>query len=125
MTVLEQPLNLPISKNKYKLVEDYEYSGIVVPKGFIYDGASIPRWLWSLVGLRPDGLIRAAATVHDWIYEKGGDIGAHKAFTRAESDAIFRDLMEKAGISKIRCDLAHWAVRNFGGSHWKAAEKKA
>ena len=34
---------------------------ILIPKGFVYDGASVPRLVWTLSGILPDGLIRAAA----------------------------------------------------------------
>jgi hypothetical protein len=116
---LKQPINVPIGKRKYQLVQDYNYKEITVPKGFIYDGASIPRFLWSIVGLRPDGLIRAAALVHDWLYQNSGKISKIKSFTRKESDVIFKMLMEEADISNYKCQLAYYAVRVFGGLHWK------
>ena len=115
--MLEQPLNIPISKNKYKLAESYIYRDITVPKDFVYDGASVPRMLWSIIGLRPDGLIRAAATVHDWLYSTSGVTGS-RSYTRAESDMIFYDLMVLAEISEGKCKVAYWAVKYFGKPSW-------
>ena len=75
-----QPVNIPVllgsGEEGYKLVETYSYSwtmpdrlrrAITIPKGFTYDGASVPRLVWTLSGITPDGLIRAAALVHDFI----------------------------------------------------------
>jgi hypothetical protein len=41
---------------------------IRVPKGVRTDIASVPRLVWTLSGLTPDGLYRNAALIHDIIY---------------------------------------------------------
>lgn len=90
---LSQPLNLPLrltSKEakdlglkkyrSYILDTDYTYHWkiggkhfrITIPAGFKYDGASVPRVFWSVTGFLPDGLGRAAALVHDFIYVHKG-----------------------------------------------------
>lgn len=85
---LEQPLMVPIGPVEYELVEEYTYywmdakgriNRIVVPKGTKTDGASVPQFAWSISGIRPDGLIRAAALIHDWIYNNRGNLpdGSH------------------------------------------------
>ena len=52
---------------------------ISIKKGFTHDGASVPRLLWSITGIRPDGPIRAGALVHDWIYIHAGRLqGSHQ-----------------------------------------------
>ena len=79
---IEQPVMVPITDELYRLVEDYIYewrvgshgSRIKVPAGFISDGWSVPRWLWSVTGFRPDGIGRAAGLVHDYIYFCKGDL---------------------------------------------------
>lgn len=123
-----QPDSRPLSRTKYVLVTSYwvrvrdvetSYSfSIVIPAPFIYDGASIPRLAWSLLGLRPDGLIRAAAVVHDVLYAQKGPAntleGTAHYFSREEADKLFLDLMLAAGVSKRRATLAYRAVRWFG-----------
>lgn len=96
---LKQPLMIPISARKYELVEDYECywndGGVVhrlrIPKGNVSDGASIPRMFWGLIGLRPDGLIRAGALIHDYLYAYKGVLptGVHGTY---EGD--FQDFMK-------------------------------
>jgi len=58
-----QPVNVPVTDKLYRLVEAYQYNWITdrviyrveIPAGFEWDGASVPRLVWSLSGLRPDG----------------------------------------------------------------------
>lgn len=60
------------SIRKWELSEDWEYKlpedepVIVIPKGFVFDGASIPRPLWGL--LSPTGLLLVPGLIHDFAY---------------------------------------------------------
>lgn len=144
-----QPVNVPVSVTKYRLVCEYSYLwqikndlySLTIPAGFVCDGASVPRICWTLTGLTPDGLIRAAATVHDFIYTYKGDLplgsfGRENNFynlknpsyqytyisqnwTRKQADKMFARLMREAGVSKFRRRLAYLAVRSFGMFYWK------
>ena len=58
---------------RWELLEDYilDVPGlgwILVPAGFIFDGASIPRLLWSF--LSPTGLLFIPGLFHDFGYKK-------------------------------------------------------
>lgn len=148
-----QPRLCPINNQQYYLEEPYihewVYKGttyrVIVPEGFITDGASIPRIFWSLAGLKPDGLYRAAALVHDFFYQYRGDpppgrfqreVGTHKDFgqpvlawrdvtredrpalTRKEADELFMRIMTEAGVDGWQRTVMHRAVRLFGGFAW-------
>lgn len=118
-----QPVLLPIFGRKlstYQLARDYTVTSnghrITVPAGLITDGASIPWFAWSF-GFLPDGLHRAAALVHDWLYcHQGNPWGI--ALNRRECDAIFLDLMLRAGVSPPRARIMHTAVRLCGWLPW-------
>jgi len=139
---LNQPVNVPISDRRYQLVAPYFYEWehknktyrLEVPAGFVYDGASVPRIVWTISGLRPDGLIRAAATVHDFMYHHKGCLpfGSVRllenpysqqvmdmAWSRKQADKLFARMMREAGVSKYRRRLAYLAVRAFGRIWWK------
>ena len=128
---MKQPINIPISKRGYELVEPYGFVAkghyFIIAKGFKYDGASVPQWAWSISGLRPDGLIRAAATVHDYLYENNGYIkvesGEEIYFTRKEADQIFLNLMIEAGMKPWRAKLAYKAVRIGAKRRWSKREE--
>ena len=123
---------------RYRLLDDFAYDRefaesverIIVPAGFTFDGASIPRAAWSVVGLTPGGPILAAATVHDLLYRFDGKLPPgcllerevagdwrplDYAFSRKEADAIFREIMRATGAFRgLQIWAAHAAVRVFG-----------
>ena len=86
----------------WTLLEDYNgLCGIVVPKGFITDGASIPfgfRWLFSSTG-RYFG----AAIVHDYLLKEGQ--------TWLISNNKFEEELELLGISPWRKHLMVGGVK--------------
>ena len=134
-----------MSRRHYKLVEDYTYGWthrgtpyrILVPAGFIYDGASVPRPLWSVFGLRPDGLIRSAALVHDWIYRFAGELpegcfqrhvdgvwrDVERGWLRYDTDRLFGRMMRETGLSQFRRRAAFLAVHWFGRRSWGSMQK--
>lgn len=80
---------------------------IFIPKGFIFDGASIPRFFWRIVGhpFHPKRVI--AALVHDALFGKidgrvkiwiGGYLldneRAMKFFDRKKTDQVFQALLQ-------------------------------
>ena len=66
---IAQPIAVPHDDNGlWILKQDYELDGFQVPAGFIFDGASIPRPLWSTLGILPIGYHMPASVVHDYLY---------------------------------------------------------
>lgn len=105
-------------------MEDFEYhvgsedSGEVVkvPKDFITDGASIPRFAWSIIG-GPWGKYGYSAIVHDYLYFT-------KQFSRKKSDYIFYEAMGVLKVSQWKRWIMWKAVRLFAGYIWKKREKQ-
>ena len=133
---LGQPDLRPIDSRKYylaepyrvQLVQDLEHLAILtVEKGYENDGASVPRLAWTLSGLRPDGLIRGPALVHDLLCEREGIVdvfcpelssnqnGMYRvAISSKNTHHLFWEMMVAAGMKEWRADLAWFAVRWFG-----------
>lgn len=82
---------------------------VVVPRGFVTDFASIPRWLTAL--LPPDGRYAEAAVVHDWLYAIGtpGDQAG-----RRRADILFAVAMRESGVGWFVRALLFLGVR-LGG----------
>lgn len=103
-----------------RITEDYgaltECGFVVIPKGFLSDGGSVPRSLWSIIDHPFTGWLPASG-VHDFLYRKdnGYDI------SRAEADMILRTLMESLGYSWAK-RWAVWSGVRAGG--WKSWQKK-
>ena len=69
----------PLASNKFELLESYSYKDIVIPKGFITDGATVPRWFWIVVPpFKPRHL--PAVIVHDYLIDKGEISKGNKYF---------------------------------------------
>lgn len=149
MTSYFQPNIIPIGSRLYVLADTWTYrwypketldveSLITVPEGFVYDGASIPRITWSLFGVTPDGVHRAAALVHDWIYTFDGDLppgsvmrkitmadGSIKVldtidkWTRKDADRFFKKMLLETDMKRWKVECMYNAVRWFGWIKWK------
>ncbi len=94
------------------LVYTVQFNGggitVVVPKDFVTDKASTPRFLrpW----FPPDGLWSDAAILHDYLYTL-------KRCRRFLADALFRHAMAEVKVGRVRRYLMYLAVRLFGHSH--------
>lgn len=113
--ILPSPVISAYSNRKYRLADDYllDYAGwhIAIAAGFIFDGASIPRLLWRVVGHPWQGLVLPAAAVHDALY-------ATHLTTREQADELFRTLLLANGVGKLKAGTMYRAVRMFGGFAW-------
>lgn len=118
--MIQQPDIRPVKENGdlYELQEDYTYHGITVPKGFRYDGASVPRLALTPFGFQRDGIHRAAALVHDWMYAKRGRIEEHNRYSREDADRIFREMLIGSGVKNWHVAIAYAFVRAFGWIVW-------
>ncbi len=88
-----------------------------MPEGFKYDGASTPRILWWV--LPRDGVHRAAALIHDYLYVFEGDMPDGQTFTRKQADALFYKMLKDYGVASWRAAVAYRAVRIAGYFFWK------
>lgn len=82
-----------------------------IKKGFVFDGASIPKLFWNVIGSPFTGKYKEAALVHDALY-------ASEYFKRKECDDIFLDLMERADVGYFKRYTMYWAVRIGGDMVW-------
>ena len=98
-----------------KTVESLGYS-VTVKKGFDFDGASIPKWLWSIYGSPLNGNYVVASLIHDGLY-------ASQKVSKRVSDKVFLDVMKQLNVGYIKRTSMYLAVKMFGGKDWKEASK--
>lgn len=96
----------PIEKDKFRVYQDYYYQGICVPKGFVTNGADIPRILWSFFPPNSPEYL-SAVVIHDYMCAKIG------VFTYKEADAMFYRAMMDIGVSKWKAKLFYFCVRLY------------
>ena len=82
--------------------------------GMIFDGASIPRIFWRLIGCPYCGKYRRAAVLHDAYY------GLSSHHTRKSVDKMFLEAMRSDGVSWLQSRAMYYAVRLFGEFAWRA-----
>lgn len=87
----------------------------LIPNGTEWDGASIPRAFWALIGKPTQQQFALASLVHDYLYMIMHD--------RDEADTAFRKLLDWAGVNGRRVALMWGAVR-VGGHMFYASRAK-
>lgn len=131
---MKQPLLIPIRlgrKEAYQNTDWYEilYRGkrYLIEKGFVCDGASVPRLLWPW--MPPDGLHRPASLFHDRIFAGGGEINyiladgtlAMDKFTLKEADIAFLEIMIAAGVEPRRARATYAGLKLGSWRAWNKA----
>lgn len=86
-----------------------------VPKGFLWDGASIPKFAQKIIG-KPMGKYALAGLLHDWLYSSR--ILGNSERGRKEADKLFLLAMRCLKISWWRRKVMYRAVRIGGFSSY-------
>ena len=113
----------------WEIAKDFEYElngkKYVIPSGFKFDGASIPKFLHTF--LSPVGVLLLGGLVHDYAYKYAtlqlveGKKG--KSLDQKQSDQIFRDInIEVNGFYSMNY-LAYYALRIGGFLAWNKHRK--
>jgi len=115
----------------WEIVEDWHFElkerQYVIPKGFIFDGASVPKFISAW--LSPTGVLLIAGLVHDYIYKYQVlllDKPKHPIhmFNQKEADKLFRDInIEQNGFHLLNY-LAYWGLRIGGFIAWNGHRKR-
>ena len=104
-----------LPNGKARLLEDIYYQNesirVKVLKNFIFDGASIPKFFWSIIGHPFSFKLVRPAVVHDILY-------ASEIFTRKFSDELFEEMLEVSGVDGLKDEAMFIAVRIGGNSVW-------
>lgn len=96
-----------LGDRRWMVLEEFTILGVTVPKNFIYDGASTPRFLWSI--LPPMQETAEAACLHDYLCRiaKGKE-------DKALADKMFYRALRLTSMNRVRCILGYLGVR-IGG----------
>ena len=86
---------LKVLLKDYKKNKQYEFT---IPKGYCFDGASIPRLFWRIIGSNTDNSFLIPALIHDYLCENHNCVN----FDRAFSTEVFNALLEASGVGKCK-----------------------
>ena len=107
---------------KYK-INDVEY---VIPAGFQFDGASIPKFLRTFFS--PVGVLLIGGLVHDYMYKYTACKPLNKKdplllVDQKKADQIFRDINIEINGFYFMNYLAYWSLRLGGFVAWNGHRK--
>ena len=108
---------------KYK-INDVEY---IIPAGFQFDGASIPKFLRTFFS--PVGVLLIGGLVHDYMYKYSAlksvqAKGALLLVDQKKADQIFRDINIEVNGFYFMNYLAYWSLRIGGFVAWNGHRKR-
>ena len=101
----KKPLKVMIYDNKKFKQYNFE-----IKEGYCWDGMTIPRFAWSLIGVsREDNRGLVAGLVHDVLCENHEYIDNDRQL----SSNVFRALLIASGVSELKANIMYFAVDNF------------
>jgi hypothetical protein len=115
--MLPQPIITPHdgSDHIWRLVGNYQATSmgvrVEVEAGFLFDGASIPRLFWRVIGHPMMGRPLPAVVIHDALY-------ASHLTDREMADKMFLDLLARNAVPWVKRWTMFYAVRACGGLAW-------
>lgn len=89
------------------------YLHITIPKGFEFDGGTIPRIFWTVSGLTPWGYYVSEYALHDKLYVDKGIVGG-KTLSRKIIDKILRQQMKDKHARWFKHTITYLFCRAFG-----------
>lgn len=120
MTIVHTSVMMRAVGSKMELTEDFRISvdGVdyVIPRGYRWDGASVPRPFWASFGHPFDQRHLVAGLFHDAAYD-----GVFGPIERKDADAMYRTLLRAHGVNIVQAYVEWAAVRACGGLHYKAS----
>jgi len=120
-----------LSTRNWILTEDWKYNiegeEYVIPAGFQFDGASIPKFLRTFFS--PVGVLLIGGLVHDYAYKYKTLLKKNKKDTMGEltqkrADEIFRDINIIVNGFYTMNRLAYWSLRIGGFVAWNGHRKR-
>ena len=120
-----------LATRNWELTQDWKYNldgtDYVIPKGFTFDGASIPKFLRTFFS--PVGVLLIGGLVHDYMYKYThckpvSAKGALLVVDQKKADQIFRDINIVVNGFYSMNNLAYWSLRIGGFVAWNGHRKR-
>jgi len=113
---------------RWEVIEDFIFAPvtgpkILIPRGFAFDGASIPRMFWWL--LNPTGILLIPGLIHDFAYRyeflflvQSVCTIEKQPVTRKEADDLFMGLCLEVNGMPVISGISWSLLRLFGSIAW-------
>ena len=119
-----------LSTRNWEITKDFTFSlegkNYIIPAGFTFDGASIPKFLHMF--LSPVGVLLIGGLIHDYAYKYETLLEDNKKDTmgiisQKRADQIFRDINIEVNGFYFMNYLAYWSLRLGGFMAWNKHRK--
>jgi Protein of unknown function (DUF1353) len=84
---------------------------VIIQKGYIYDGESIPKLFWAAIGSPFDPMFMRASLFHAYCYK-------HEIVSKSFADSLFKFLLLDDGVDAVTADELYDAVYVFGWRYY-------
>jgi len=120
-----------LSTRNWEITKDWHYTidgtDYVIPAGFTFDGASIPKFLRTFFS--PVGVLLVGGLVHDYAYKYQTLLRKNKKDTmgiisQARADQIFRDININVNGFYVMNYLSYYSLRIGGFVAWNGHRKR-
>ena len=120
-----------LSTRNWQITKDWHYSidgtDYVIPAGFTFDGASIPKFLRTFFS--PVGVLLIGGLVHDYMYKytackPSTTKGSLLIVDQKMADQLFRDINIVVNGFYTMNYLAYWSLRIGGFVAWNGHRKR-
>ena len=119
-----------LSTRNWKVTQDWKYrmngNEYIIPAGFQFDGASIPKFLRTFFS--PVGVLLVGGLVHDYMYKyaalKRTGKGGLLLVDQKKADQIFRDINIEVNGFYFMNYLSYWSLRLGGWIAWNGHRKR-
>ncbi len=120
-----------LSTRNWEITKDWHYKidgeNYVIPAGFSFDGASIPKFMRTFFS--PVGVLLVGGLVHDYAYKYKTLLKKNKKdtmgdLTQKRADEIFRDININVNGFYTMNYLAYWSLRLGGFVAWNGHRKR-
>lgn len=116
-------------RRNWTIVKDFKFelngNKYVIPKNFVFDGASIPKYF--SIWLSPTGVLLMGAIIHDYLYRYAKLLKADKKSTEnislKKADEIFRDINIEINGFYVLNYIAYFGLRIGGWWSWRKQRK--
>ena len=120
-----------LGTRKWRITQNFNYKikgqEYIIPKGFEFDGASVPKFLATF--LSPVGVLLIGGLVHDYMYKytackPSTSKGSLLIVDQKKADQIFRDINIEVNGFYFMNYLAYWSLRIGGFVAWNGHRKR-
>lgn len=112
----------PYSKDKFEVVQDYffecGFGRVNVPKGYITNGANIPRMLWSIYPPNSPEYL-SAVVVHDFLCDEAKSYEDYQ-----KADKVFFIALKELDVGWFKSAIFYHACRVYHFMKYKVLRRK-